>query len=309
MITSMDTIISYDEVVALVANPPSILPRQNFTNLRNLRRHIQRALMRVSCPQSSILGWAGLVVSRAMYGLFTTSPFRIPTDAGPLAIYNPPCIAIVDTQGDPVLDGQGMPTYQAQPAIGRAEEATIDTCFKRAKKYWESYQNIQHVVFNCLDDGIDDAFKVSNDPALAGWNLSMGPGELFDQITATYRRPTNTAPIQKDTLFRSVYSPHDTPEVLFRCIKDCQEVQILGEDPYMAQQLLNNAVRLLLQSGVYTHDFKDWDSQDCSGLDMDNPQDIPPRMLHTLLKYNQYHHRRTRICAERVCCTNRRVRR
>ena len=111
----MDTIISYDEVVALVANPPTILPRQNFTNLRNLRRHIQRALMRVSCPQSSILGWAGLIVSRAMYGLLTTSPFRIPTDPGP------PRIAIVDAQGDPVLDGQGMPTYQAQPAIGRAD--------------------------------------------------------------------------------------------------------------------------------------------------------------------------------------------
>jgi len=42
-------------------------------------------------------------------------------------------------------------------------------------------------------------------------------------------------------------------------IEDCQEVQILGEDPYMAQQLLNNAVCLLLQTGLYTRDFKDWD--------------------------------------------------
>jgi hypothetical protein len=77
-----------------------------------------------------------------MYGLLTTSPFRIPTDPGPLAVYYPPRIAIVDAQGDPVLDGQGMPTYQAQPAIGRAEQATIDTRFKCATIYWESYQNI-----------------------------------------------------------------------------------------------------------------------------------------------------------------------
>ena len=47
--------------------------------------------------------------------------------------------------------------------------------------------------------------------------------------------------------------------MLFRRIKDCQEVQILGEDPYTAQQLLNNAVRLLLQTGLYTRDFEDWD--------------------------------------------------
>ena len=56
-----------------------------------------------------------------------------------------------------------------------------------------------------------------------------------------------------------MYSPQDAPEVLFRRIEDCQEVQILGEDPYTAQQLLNNAGRLLLQCGLYTRDFEDWD--------------------------------------------------
>ena len=97
----MDTIISYDEVAGLVANLPTIAPRPNLTNLRNLRCHIQRALMRVSCPQSRILGWAGLIMSRAMYG----------PDPGPLVIYYPPRVAIVNAQGNPVLDGQGMPTY------------------------------------------------------------------------------------------------------------------------------------------------------------------------------------------------------
>jgi len=87
----------------------------------------------------------------------------------------------------------------------------------------------------------------------------MEPREMFDQITTTYGRPTPAALLQNDTLFRSVYSPNDAPEVLFRHIEDCQEVQILGEDPYTAQQLLNNVVRLLLQCGMYTRDFEDWD--------------------------------------------------
>jgi hypothetical protein len=59
----MDTVITYDEVVALIANPPTLAPRPDFTNLRALRRHLQRALQRLSCPQSNILGWAGLVMS------------------------------------------------------------------------------------------------------------------------------------------------------------------------------------------------------------------------------------------------------
>ena len=87
----------------------------------------------------------------------------------------------------------------------------------------------------------------------------MEPREMLDQITATYGQPTPAALLQNDTLFRSMLSPQDAPEVLFRRIEDCQEVQILGEDPYTVQQLLNNALRLLLQTGLYTRDFEDWD--------------------------------------------------
>ena len=105
----MDNTISFEEVAALVANPPSLAPRPNFTNLRNLRRHIQRALQRLSCPQSNILGWAGLIMARSMYSLLTTSPFLLPSVPGPMAIYYPPPVEIVDAQGDPVLDAEGTP--------------------------------------------------------------------------------------------------------------------------------------------------------------------------------------------------------
>jgi hypothetical protein len=94
---------------------------------------------------------------------------------------------------------------------------------------------------------------------LVGWNLSMEPREMFDQITAMYDKLTPAALLQNDMLFRSIYSRNAPPEVLFQRIEDCQEVQILGEDPYTAQQLLNNAVRLLLQCGLYARDFEDWD--------------------------------------------------
>jgi hypothetical protein len=88
--------------------------------------------------------------------------------------------------------------------------------------------------------------------------------EIFGQITSTYGRPTLAALLQNNTLFGSVYSPQDAPEVLFRRIEDCQEVQILGEDPHTAQQLLNNSVRLLLQCGLYSRNFEYWDRKTAS---------------------------------------------
>ena len=53
--------------------------------------------------------------------------------------------------------------------------------------------------------------------------------EILDQITTTYGRPTPNALLHNDTLFRSAYLPANAPETLFRCIKDCQEIQLLGK--------------------------------------------------------------------------------
>jgi len=103
-----------------------------------------------------------------MYSLLTTSLFRLPSDPGPMAILYPTPVEIVDAQGDPVLDVAGNPMYQDPPDIPQAAQSSMDAQFKRAKTYYESYLNIRQAVFNILDDNIDDAFKVSNDPMLVG---------------------------------------------------------------------------------------------------------------------------------------------
>ena len=90
------------------------------------------------------------------------------------------------------------------------------------KKY-SNYLNICRPVFNILDDNIDDAFKVSNNPMLVGGNLLMEPREMFNQIMSTYGKPTPAALLQNDTLFQSVYSPNDAPKVLFRRFEDVKK--------------------------------------------------------------------------------------
>ena len=153
---SMDNTISYKEAVALVGNLPSFAPHPNFTNLRNL-------------------GATGLIMARSMYSLLTPSLFRLPSDPGPMAVYYPPPVEIVNAQGNPVLDLAGNPTYHDPADIPQAAQSSIDAQFKRAKNYYTSYLNIRRAVFNILDDNIDDAFNVSNNPMLVGWNPSMEP--------------------------------------------------------------------------------------------------------------------------------------
>jgi hypothetical protein len=154
-------------------------------------------------------------MARPMYALLTSSPFWLLTDPGPLAIYDPPPMPVVNSQGAHVLNAAGQPRFVAQPTIGRAERATIDARFSRARKYWLSYMNIRGAVYNALNDNINNAFKVLNDPNLIGWNPAMELQEIFDQIMATYGWPTPAALLLNDTLFKSVYSLQDAPKVLF----------------------------------------------------------------------------------------------
>ena len=107
-------------------------------------------------------------MARAMYALLTPTPIQIPDDPGPLAIYYLTPTVIVNNEGAPVLDAAGQPTFNVPPTIDHATQATIDSQFSQSRNYWLSYLNIRQAVYNLLDDNIDNAFKVSNNPALVG---------------------------------------------------------------------------------------------------------------------------------------------
>jgi hypothetical protein len=72
----MDSIIDYDTVKTLVANPTSIDPRRNFFNLRTLQTHFACTLKHLPCHQSTVNGWSGAVVSKEMYALVDGTPFK-----------------------------------------------------------------------------------------------------------------------------------------------------------------------------------------------------------------------------------------
>jgi hypothetical protein len=210
----MDMLVLYDEVVGLLANPPSLAPHLNFTNLRALHCHLQCTLQHLSCPQSNVLGWSGLFMFRPMYQLLSPNPFRLTNDLGPQAFYYGPHTPIVDVDGNPFLVANGDPRYAPIFLLNCATQAMINASFVQEWNYWLLYQNIKQARYNILNNSIGDAFKFSPDPDLTGWNPSMEIKEILKQFTNTYSRPTHIALLQNDTLFRSVLPPGCTRSTL-----------------------------------------------------------------------------------------------
>ncbi len=116
----MDAIITLEEVTEFLKNPPSLVPRPDFTRLRALRQHIVRALKQLTCPQSPIHGWASLAITPAMYLLLELQPFVAPANPGNTAVYPP----------------------FAPPSTIKM----IDTAFPRDKNYYLSLKNISYAL-------------------------------------------------------------------------------------------------------------------------------------------------------------------
>jgi hypothetical protein len=245
----MNAIISYDTIIGLLANPPTIDPRPNFFNLRALRNHFARALKKAPWPQSGVNGWARAVLAPAMYALIDNAAFHGNISTTPVPKF--PLQYVVnddDTQG-------------ALIPYTRKEILMITAKHTRAKNYMDTGVNVCQACFDILDAHVSNAYKTApaGSPHTVGWNSMMLPNEIFDQLMLTYGKPTPDAVRQNNVMFFSTYNPQDPPKLLFKRITDCQEVAIVAKAPYTTEQLLMNVVDQFTRAGIYARDMDDWE--------------------------------------------------
>jgi hypothetical protein len=231
----MDTIVPFDNVVDCLRNPPSVHPRPDFAKLRALCLHLTKALKFFECPQSALHGWSGLVMALAVYALLEPVPFFVPTDPGAAPVYTP---------------------FTTPAAI-----KMIDATFERDKNYFKSFKNIYRACFCMLDELVPNQFKVSNSPALLGWNPTMSIELISTQMESSYGKPSAAMLFANDTLFKSPLAANDSPESLFYRMKQCQEIMTLGNIAYTHEQVIANAVRIFMAARLFpTWEFETWDA-------------------------------------------------
>jgi hypothetical protein len=135
-----------------------------------------------------------------------------------------------------------------------------DAIFLRNKNYYLSYKNINCACFKMLDENVQLQYKVSNMTTMTGWNATMSVRLILEQLEGSYGKPNMMTIHQNDLLFRSPLLPSEAPEMLFYCIEQCQKIQTIAEDPYTPKQIMSNAVRLLMASGIFPlKEFDTWE--------------------------------------------------
>jgi hypothetical protein len=127
----------------------------------------------------------------------------------------------------------------------------VDATFERDKNYFVSYKNIKRACFRMLDELVPNQYKVLNTPALIGWNATMSIQFILNQLEDAYGKPLAAALFANDTLFKSPFATTKAPKLLFFCMEQCQEIMTLGKLPYTPEQVIANALHLLMAFQIF----------------------------------------------------------
>jgi hypothetical protein len=231
----MDVVIDYDEVAGFLKTPPSLELQPEFMNIRALKKHVIQALSQLYCSQSAIHRWAGLAMDPATYQLLEGTAFVLPINPGPTAIY---------------------PQWASPTTV-----KMIDATFLRGENYFLSYKNIMRACFRMFDTNIGAQFKVSNTPALTGWNSTMSIIDILNQLQDSYGKLMMMTLFQNNVMFRNLMAPTDSLKMLFYRIEQCQKIQFIGKLPYSDEQIIANAVRILIQANIFPlKEFDTWEA-------------------------------------------------
>jgi hypothetical protein len=170
-----------------------------------------------------------------MYALIKMVPFHVSNDPGNLPT---------------------LPSFAAPVAIKIAKHL-----FKRDKTYFTL-----RACFKMLINNIANKFKMSPDPCLIGWNLTMSIQDILNQLELVYGHPSGHELLQNNALFHLPFHATEAPERLFWHIEQCQEIQVIVDNPYTPMQLMANAVQLLMTSGIFPkREFEDWEATPNTG--------------------------------------------
>jgi hypothetical protein len=108
---------------------------------------------------------------------------------------------------------------------------------------------------------VPNQFKVSNTPTLTGWNVTRLIQVILTQMENLCGKPLAAALFTNDTLFKSPFHATEAPELLFYRIKQCQEIMTLGKLPYTTEQVISNALCLLMTLQIFPlREFDTWEN-------------------------------------------------
>ncbi len=244
----MDTTITCNVVATLIGvNIPSLEPCLTFKKIRALCHHFEQALQCLpSCPQSTLHGWKGLIMS-GNHTPYSSPAWTTRSVYAWIRILTPITLGLSHQEW--YRTSHLCPIPSRQRLICALHFRSIISYHCKISNVCASLHSMQAsmMLSRCLP------IPQSEDGMLE-WQF-----ERFLTSSLVFTACPLAAMELNDITSCSLYLAANAPKVLFCWIEDCAEIAILGCNPTTDRQLINNAICLLLTTCIYLRTFEELD--------------------------------------------------
>ena len=227
-------LVTYEVAKAKIGTLPTLAPRPNSTNIRDLRRAIDDALSGIPSNQSAEHGYAGLAAQPAIYALRTATAWQDAIDPGH------------HRTTAPTMDS----------AQARDEQVTFDT----HKLIFDSEVNVRTALIDALNAAVPDKFKRmgGNQIGTRMYRPTDSPRDILQRLHDLYGKPT---PAEKEANERSWMMGWDASqpiEDLYHRLEECFVIALSVGPAYTVAQMIDKAVIAIQKTHLYNQAILEW---------------------------------------------------
>ena len=230
----MTSSVTLEEAQRLIGTLPTLSPRPNATNIRNLEVALFDALEGIPSHQSPEYGYKGMAQQALEYALDVAVPWTDVANPGPHRI------------ADGTLDVQ--------------QQRDADAIFEAHTAVWKSQDNVQRASISALNLAVPKKYKRTNGIGTSNYKTNQSVRNILAGLRDLYGVPTPDEKTNNERRFSAGWQPGEPIEELIDRLEDCYVKSIVMKPPFTMEQMLDKAKSAVQRTGLYATAMLEWDA-------------------------------------------------
>ena len=228
-------LVTFEQVSTLLANPPTLAPRPNSTNIRTFEVWFFEKLEGIPSKQSDEFGYKGMAQQVLEYALDSNQPWQDFPSVGDHRI--------------------------ADGSLTANQQRDADAIWNAATICYDSQQNVKRACIGCLNEAVPKKYKRTNGIGTTSYKINQDIREILANLRDTYGVPTpNEKTLNKQLFAQGWASAIEPIESLIDRLENCYVQSIFMQPPYTMLQVINKAKSAVQRSGLYSTAMLKWNA-------------------------------------------------
>ena len=230
--------ITYEEATKTVGTLPSLAPRPNATNIRALTADLVDKLLTIPSPESTDLGYSGLVLSEEIYLLDSQVPWQGTVDPGP--------------------------QFEIDVTWADIDKEQEEIYYKRQKVEWDNEVNIRRAIVDALNKAVPKAYRRGTGTRMGArvYRATDEPRDILNKLHELYGKMTPQEKSNMEAAWSAPWAPSDPIKTLIDRLEECFILAKRNKPAYTVAQMIDKALTAIQSTGLFPIAVLEWNGFD-----------------------------------------------